>query len=76
MKEKNNGMRIYAVAVTVVALGLLILCVALLAVKGDLEKQVLVLKSQVRKFRAESVVIPDDDREWDPDKLYVFGLKN
>lgn len=75
MKEKNNGLRICVVAATVVALGLLALCIALQAANDDLEKQVLVLKSQVRKFRAGSIAIPIDDREWDPEKLYVYGKR-
>lgn len=58
MKEKNNGMRIYAVAVTVVALGLLVVCLSLLAVNGSLEKEVLILKSQVRRLRAGPIAIP------------------
>jgi hypothetical protein len=75
-KEKNNGMRIYTVAVTVVALGLLVFCVSLLMVNGSLKKDVLVLKSQVRKFRAESVAIPFDDADWDPGRFYGFGWQN
>jgi hypothetical protein len=76
MKEKNNGMRIYTVVVTVVVLGLLVFCVSLLTVNGSLTKEVLILKSQMRKFRAESVAIPLDDADWDPGRFYGFGWQN
>ena len=76
MKQKNDGMRIYAGAVTVVALGLLVFCVSLLLINGSLKKDVLVLKSQVRKFRAESVAIPFNDADWAPGRLYGYGWQN
>lgn len=57
-KEKNNGMHIYAVAITVVAMGLLVLCVALTVINGDLEKRVLVLRSQVKRLRAGPIALP------------------
>lgn len=60
----TNKVKIYIVAVTIFAIGLSIACISLLCIKGSLEREVLIYKTQIKMLQEMLPNVKSDHIKW------------